>query len=270
MKKLVCLIASAVMIFSLSACATKETTPQPTETGTVSNTTETSKIIVGLDENFPPMGFRDDKNELVGFDIDLGKAAAKKMGVEIEFQPIDWDSKELELKSKKVDLLWNGVTITDERKQNMLFSKPYIKNNQIILVNPTSDIKTKADLAGKKIGLQKGSSARNAVDKDTETVKTIKEIVEYPDNISAFLDLSIGRTDAVVVDEIVAKYYLTQNPNKFVMLGDNFGGEEYGVAMRLDDTALNEKLQKALDEMNADGTSAEISKKWFNDDIMIK
>lgn len=227
-----------------------------------------TKIIVGLDDNFPPMGFRNDKNEIVGFDIDMAKEAAKRMGMEVEFKPIDWNSKEAELSGKRVDVLWNGLTITEKRKENILFSKPYMENKQIIVVAANSAIKTKADLAGKVIGVQDGSSSIEAVEKEEAVAKSFKEFKKYPDNVAALMDLSAGRIDALVVDEIVGRYYIAKKANEYTILSDNFGSEQYGVGMRKDDQDLQTKLQKALDDMKKDGTSAKISQQWFGADIV--
>lgn len=251
MKKIFGLVLTVVMAVTMASCAQKK------------------KLVVGLDENFPPMGFREN-GVLTGFDIEMAAEAGKRMGVEMEFQPIDWGSKEMELSSKRVDLLWNGFTITDKRKETILFTKPYLKNKQVIMVMGNSGITIKADLSGKIIGLQKESSAVDAVDADEVTKASFAEIVEYQDNIMAFTDLAIGRIDAVVVDEIVAKYYLAQNKTDIILLSDDFGDEEYGVGMRMEDTKLNKKLQDALDSMYKDGTAAEISKKWFGEDIVLK
>ena len=231
------------------------------------NTTK-KKRVVGLDDNFPPMGFRDDKNNIVGFDIDMAKEAAKRSGLEVEFKPIDWNSKEAELNGKRVDVLWNGLTITDSRKQNIAFTKPYMENRQIIVVNADSTIKGKADLAGKVIGVQDGSSSIEALEKDEATMKSFKELKKYGDNVAALMDLKAGRVDAVVVDEVVGRYYITKKAGEYAVLEDNFGSEEYGVGLRKDDKELLEKLQKALDEMKKDGTSATISKKWFGAEIV--
>lgn len=250
MKKLCALLAATLMILSLTACAGKKTT-----------------LVVGLDDSFPPMGFRDENNEIVGFDIDLAKAAAEKMGVEVTFQPIEWNSKEMELNNKKIDMIWNGLTINEERKQNMLFTKPYLLNKQVVMVKTGSAVAAKADLAGKKVGVQAESTAVDAVAADP-IASSIGEMLEYSDNISAFMDLDLGRLDAVVCDEIVVMYYMSKNQGKFEVLTENFGDEEYGVGMRLDDTDLQSKLQKALDDIFADGTAAEISKKWFGEDIL--
>lgn len=187
-----------------------EETEAPAEDKSLETIKANGKIIVGLDDSYPPMGFRDDKNEVVGFDIDLAKEVAKRMGVEVEFQPIDWDSKELELNAGKIDCIWNGMTITPERIANMYFTKPYIANQQIIIVPASSGITAKAQLEGKIVGLQKGSSSLEALTSDPIGEK-VKEIVEYPDNVSAYMDLQAGRIDVFVVDSVVGRYVISQN-----------------------------------------------------------
>jgi polar amino acid transport system substrate-binding protein len=217
------------------------------------------KIVVGLDDHFPPMGFRDDKNNIVGFDVDMAKEAAKRLGMEVEFKPIDWNSKEAELNGKRIDVLWNGLTITEKRKQNILFTNAYMENKQIIVVAANSPLKTKADLAGKVVGVQDGSSSIEAVEKEAAVAKSFKELKKYPDNVAALMDLKAGRIDALVVDEIVGRYYIAKKAGEYAVLTDHFGSEEYGVGLRKDDKELQAKLQKALDDMKKDGTSAKIS-----------
>ena len=229
-----------------------------------------TKIVVGLDDNFPPMGFRDEKNELVGFDIDMAREAAKRMGTEVEFKPIDWSAKEAELAGKRVDALWNGLTITEERKTKILFTTPYLENHQIIIVLDKSEIKTKADLKDKVIGIQEGSSANDAVGREPEVLKSFKELKKFGDNVTALMDLSAGRLEALVVDEVVGRYYVAKKPGEYRVLDENFGTEDYGVGMRKEDTDLHAKIQKALDDMKADGTAATISTKWFGKDIVKK
>ena len=226
-----------------------------------------TRIVVGLDDNFPPMGFRDKENKLVGFDIDLAREAAKRLGTEVEFKPIDWNAKEAELNGKRVDVLWNGLTITEQRKANIAFTTPYLENRQIVVVTAKSPIKSKADLVGKVVGLQDGSSAVEAVEKDG-AAKSVKEIRKYGDNVAALMDLSTGRLDALVVDEVVGRYYLSKKPGEYVVLEDNFGTEEYGVGVRKDDGELLAKLQKTMDEMKKDGSAGRISTQWFGKDIV--
>jgi len=172
-------------------------------------------LILGLDESFPPMGFRDSTTgEIIGFDIDLAKEVASRLGVELILQPIDWDSKEIELNGKTIDMIWNGMSVTDSRIVEMFLSKPYIANAQVIIVAEDSPIKTRADLAGKTVALQKGSSALEAVEADEATCAAIKNggsIIEFADNLSAYMDLKAGRVDAFVVDRVVGEYIIKNN-----------------------------------------------------------
>jgi len=137
-------------------------------------------------------------------------------------------------------------------------------------VTDKSPITTKAQLNGKVVGVQEGSSAVDAVEKDAATAKSIKELKKFGDNVAALMDLSAGRLDALVVDEIVGRYYTTKKPGEYRVLEDNFGTEDYGVGTRKDDTELAAKLDKALDDMKADGAAARISTDWFGKDIVKK
>jgi polar amino acid transport system substrate-binding protein len=267
-KRIIFLLVIAMMAgVVLSACSGGKQTSKDTSLDDVK---KAGKFIVGLDDSFPPMGFRDEAGNIVGFDIDLAKEVAKRLDVEVEFKPIDWNSKELELKNKKIDMIWNGLTITEERKENMAFTKPYLANKQIIVVLEGSDVKGKADLAGKKVGAQLDSSGAEAVQNDEDVYNSLEELVLYPDYLEAFLDLENGRISAIVVDEILGKYYIAKREGGYEVLDENFGDEEYGVGLRLEDKQLLDALNKALDEMKNDGTMAEISKEWFGEDIILR
>lgn len=223
--------------------------------------------VLGMDDTFAPMGFRDEKGELVGFDVELAQAAAKEMGIKIECQPIDWTVKETELDSGNVDFLWNGYSITPEREKKVLFSDPYMDNRQIIITLKDSPVNSKADLAGKRITVQGESSALEAVMKDDAFVKSLAEPpVEYATNTECFKDIEAKRCDAIVVDEVLARYYMKQNGEEnYKVLEDNFGEEKFAVGMRKDDVALQEALNKALAKLKEDGTYDEIYKKYFAD-----
>ncbi|MGI5912164.1 MAG: amino acid ABC transporter substrate-binding protein [Syntrophomonadaceae bacterium] len=252
--------------------AEKDPEQEPAQTDTSwEDIKEKGYFIAGLDDAFPPMGFRDENNEIVGFDIDLAKEAAKRLGVEVKFQPIVWDTKGQELDGGNIDVIWNGLTITPERQEQMLFTKLYIQDRQIIVVTPNSDIKTKADLAGKKIGIQAASSAQDAVKADTATYEIIKDnLLEFETNDLALRDLKGGGVDAVVVDEVVGRYYLAKHEGEYKVLEENFGVEDFGVGLRLTDSSFRAELDKVLDEMKNDGTASEISQQWFGEDIIKK
>ncbi len=263
------LLASVALAALLAACGKTEpaastapaAAPAPAPAAVV-------KLVVGLDDNFPPMGFRDEKNELVGFDIDMAREAAKRAGLEVEFKPIDWSAKEAELSGKRVDALWNGLTITEERKQNIAFTAPYMENHQIIVVPAGSEIKTKADLAGKVVGAQEGSSAVDAIKKEEAVFNSFKELKTFGDNVAALMDLTTGRLEAVVVDEVVGRYYVAKKPELYAVLDENFGTEEYGVGLRKEDTELLAKIDGAMNAMKQDGTAAKIAQQWFGKDII--
>ena len=226
-------------------------------------------LVLGLDDSFPPMGFRDKNGDITGFDIDLAKEVCKRLGVELKLQPIDWDSKILDLNSKDIDVIWNGLTITDERKQKISFSKPYIANKQIVIVSNSSTIDKITDLTGKTVGIQLGSSAEDAVRGNKKALESFKELAKYQDNIQALMDLATERIDAVVVDEILGRYYIAKKPGVYKVASDYFAEEEYGVGFRKEDISLVKKVDSIMDEMVKDGSAAAISKKWFGEDILL-
>ncbi len=190
------------------------------------------------------------------------------MGREMEFQPIDWKSKESELMSGRIDLIWNGYTINEDRKAKVLFTKPYLKNSQVVAVLDKSDITKLSDLEGKEVGLQSLSSAADAL--DSSVLKSKVKVSEYADNVLALSDLKNGRTKAVVIDEVVIKYYMSKEHETFRLLEEALSPEEYGVGVKKGNEELLNELQAALDELNKNGKAAEISEKWFGEDKVLK
>lgn len=264
-KRTLLLMLSATAL--LMACGKNEPAAASAAVPAPATPAAITKIVVGLDDNFPPMGFRNEQNELVGFDIDMAREAAKRLNINAEFKPIDWNAKEAELNGKRVDVLWNGLTITEERKKNIAFTAPYMENHQIIIVTIASPIQTKADLRSKTVGAQEGSSAVGAIEKEAEVARSFKELKTFGDNITALMDLGTGRLDAVVVDEVVGRYYVAKRSSEFRVLDEHFGTEEYGVGTRLEDTELLKQLDETLASMKQDGTAAHISTQWFGANV---
>ena len=234
---------------------------------------KTDKIVIGLDDEYAPMGFKDEQNKIVGFDVDLAKEAAKRLGTEVEFKAIDWNSKEAELKSGRIDIIWNGLDITPERQQNMLFSDPYMDNRQIVFVKKGNDqgITSESDLAGKTVGTQAGSTAEAYIAGNAALKDSLKEFKTYGDYVSAFMDLENGRIDALVCDEIVGRYAMSKQDGKFDALNVTVGPvSEFGIAFRKDDNELRDKVQKVFDEMVKDGAAKKISEQWFQADLIKK
>lgn len=230
-----------------------------------------NKFIIGLDDEYAPMGFRNEKGEIVGFDIDLANEAAKRMGVEFEFKPIDWDNKREEITSGNVDILWNGTDITDERKEYMIFSKPYMNNRQILVVpkdNP-KNIHSVGDLEGKIVGTQAGSSSRDYVDANPNLKNSFKEFKTYLNFKKAFADLEAGNVEVLICDELAGRYEISKKPQKFNVIEATIGSVcEIGIGFRKDDVELRDKVQKVFDDMVKDGTAKKISEQWFHADLI--
>jgi polar amino acid transport system substrate-binding protein len=224
-------------------------------------------FVLGLDDSFPPMGFRDENNEIVGFDIDCAKEVCKRLGVELKCQPIDWNAKEQELATKQIDCIWNGFTITPERQEALTFSEAYVGNAQVIIVKSDSSIKTLSDLAGKAVGVQAGSSGQVALESSGDLYKSIKGEVEFKDFLTALMDLEIGGVDAVVIDLFVANFNIKDSGKSFRILEESLEAEEYGIGFRKGDEKLCTAVEDALKAMAKDGTLAQISTRWFGADI---
>ena len=270
MKKIIAtllvIMIALTSILTMSGCANDEKTDWEyiKEKGT---------LVVGYDNAFAPMGFIDIKTgKDVGFDLDLANAVGEKLGIEIELKPITWSTKELELKTNKIDLIWNGYTITPERQGMVDFTIPYMKNEQVVLINKKNadKYKTVEDMKGALTMAQTGSTAINAIEgneflKDNE-VKTLNQ------NPMILLELQLGMVDVAVMDYVVAGYLLAQDTSTYseVMLLEDSSlvGEEYGIGARKDtDTA--EMINGALLELKEDGTLMEIAKKWGLEDLIL-
>lgn len=227
------------------------------------------KLVLGLDDAFPPMGFRNEDNQIVGYDIDLANEVARRLGVKLVPQPIDWNAKEQELNTGKIDCIWNGFTITDERAKAMAFTKPYLKNAQVVVVKKGAPYTTLASLAGKKVGLQAGSSAAGALDAAKDFKASLAEVVEFKDNLTALMDLETRGVDAVVMDLILAQDNIKRSGKPFVILSESLAPEVFGVGFRKGDLALRDAVQAQLEAMAKDGTVAKITTKWFGSDISV-
>lgn len=233
----------------------------------LSDIKEKGKFILGLDDSFPPMGFTDDNQNIIGFDIDVAKEVAKRMGVELVLQPISWEAKEVELSTKNIDCIWNGLSYNEERAESMTLSAPYMKNKQVAVVLADSGINTFADLAGKTVIIQNGSTASDAMDANVDFKDSLKELIKVDDNVQALLDLKTSGSDAVVLDEVVARYYTEKEPGTYKVLDESLADEDYVIGFRKGDVTLCTEVEKYLKEMAADGTLATISKTWFGTDL---
>lgn len=278
-KRFVSAALAAVMALSMTACGSSnsaaETTAADTEaaesqaeetTAEEAKTTDGGTLIVGFDQDFPPMGFVGDNGEYTGFDLELAQEVAKRLGLEYKAQPVAWDSKDMELESGNIDCIWNGFTMTG-REDDYTWTEPYMANQQVFVVANDSDINSQADLAGKIVEVQADSSAEAALKEAPELTATFKELLTTADYNTAFMDLEQGAVDAIAMDVIVAGYQIQQRNADFKILDDSLSEEEYGVGFKKGNTELRDKVQSTLEEMAEDGTLQEVSEKWFSKDV---
>ena len=278
-KRFVSAALAAVMALSMTACGSSnsaaETTAADTEaaesqaeetTAEEAKTTDGGTLIVGFDQDFPPMGFVGDDGEYTGFDLELAQEVAKRLGLEYKAQPIAWDSKDMELESGNIDCIWNGFTMTG-REDDYTWTEPYMANQQVFVVANDSDISSQADLAGKIVEVQADSSAEAALKEAPELTATFKELLTTADYNTAFMDLEQGAVDAIAMDVIVAGYQIQQRNADFKILDDSLSEDEYGVGFKKGNTELRDKVQSTLEEMAEDGTLQEVSEKWFSKDV---
>ena len=220
-------------------------------------------LTVGLDDTFAPMGFRDKDDNLVGVDIDLAKAVGKKLGIKVEFQPIDWDAKEAELKSKNIDCVWNGMSATKDRQKSMTLSNKYFNNKILVMsLDKGINIKSSADLKNYKVGTQADSAALESVKADKNYDSFADNVSEYPTYDEAILDMKAGRIDVIVIDEVYALYN-NKNKTKLYQSDFDFGSDKYAVGFRKGDKELAVKVNDAIQECIDDGTADKICEKCF-------
>lgn len=290
-KRLISIALASVMALSLAGCggsaggttteadtsAPADTTAQASSEDTTAaddTSTEAAKtaadaggtLIVGFDQDFPPMGFIGNDGEFTGFDLELAQEVAKRLGLEYKPQPIAWDAKDMELEAGNIDCIWNGFTMTG-REDDYAWTEAYMANTQVFVVAKDSGIASQADLAGKVVECQVDSSAETALKEVPDLTATFKDLLTTADYNTAFMDLEQGAVDAIAMDVIVAGYQIQQRNADFVILDDSLSAEEYGVGFKKDNTELRDKVQKTLEEMAADGTLKGISEKWFGEDV---
>ncbi len=263
MKKLFAVIFAMMLVLTSFACAEGVD-------ASVEKITEKGTFILGLDDSFPPMGFRDEDNNIVGFDIDVAAAVAERLGVEFIAQPIVWDAKELELSSGNIDCIWNGMSITPEREESMAMTFAYLNNKMIFYTKADADVATLEDLKGKKVAIQNGSYAQELLEGEyADLAATFADVLGFDDYLTALMDLQSGGCDAVLMDLVVGDYKIKGMGATDITAAVPLADDNYGIGFRKEDVALRDKVQEILIEMKKDGTLAEISTKWFGSDITV-
>lgn len=230
------------------------------------------EITIGFDNTFVPMGFEDRDGTYTGFDVDLANAVFKEYGIKVNWQPIDWDMKETELNNGTIDLIWNGYSMTKEREEKVRFTNPYMINKQVLVTKKSSGITDFADMKGKTLGVQSGSSGYDAFLASPKVLKDIvagKDATQYETLTQALIDLKNNRIDGLLIDEVYANYYLKQEGelDRYNIIPSTFTGEDFAVGARKADKTLVEKINQGFKTLYQKGIFQKISQKWFGEDV---
>lgn len=220
---------------------------------------------VGLEGTYPPFNYQDESGQLTGFEVGFANALAKELGVKAEFQPTKWDGILAALESKRLDVVINQVTISEERKQKYDFSAPYtVSGIQALTRKADADsIKTSADLAGKKVGVGLGTNYEQWLKENVPQA----DIRTYDDDPTKFQDLNVGRIDVILVDRLAAFEMVEKTGDRLAVAGDAFSRQESGIALRKGNPQLLAAIDEAIAKLRANGTLKQLSEKWFGADV---
>ncbi|MFD1417435.1 amino acid ABC transporter substrate-binding protein [Companilactobacillus keshanensis] len=276
---MIALLACFVTILSgcQSSTSSKSVAQQANTVDTWSTIKKRGRVIIGLDDTFVPMGFRQKNGNLVGYDIDLAKAVFKQYGIKADFQPIDWNMKETELRNRTIDLIWNGYTITPARQKQLAFSRPYMANRQILVTKKDQNINSFAGMKNKTLGVQTSSSGASLLDEHPKMLKDYiknQSPVMYDSFNNALMDLDANRIQGLLIDSVYAGYYIKheKDPDSYQMTTGGFDGEDFAVGMRKGDKTMKRKIDTAFQKLANDGQLQKINEKWFgtNDNSLVK
>ena len=268
-RKKIALVLALFFSFLLTACTQKASDPNQDNWAKYQ---EQGSITIGFDNTFVPMGFEEKNGQYAGFDIDLAQAVSEKLGIQIKFQPIDWDMKETELQNGTIDAIWNGYTATDERKEKVAFTIPYMENQQVLVSKKSQNIHSVQDMTDKVLGAQAGSSGYLNFEGQPELLKNrVKDqkANQYQSFNEALIDLKNDRIDALLIDRVYANYYLQSEGilNDYNVFSAGFESEAFAVGVRPADKTLLDSLNQAFISLYQEGKFQEISQKWFGEDV---
>ncbi len=267
MKKLFAAILSAAMLLSVASCSQNDAgASDKTDWEYIE---EKGTLVAGI-TLFEPMNYYDENGELTGFETEFTKAVCEKLGVEPVFQEIDWQKKEIELKSKTIDVIWNGLTVTEERKENMAFSTPYVRNKQVAIIKAENAEKYVdiASMAGATMTAEDGSAGQTAI--ETNEVLSQNEFIASAAQKDVLMEVKAGTTEIGVIDYVMAKASIgegTDYSDLVIVENVELTPEEYAIGIRLEDTVTVEKINAAIDELVADGTLKGLAEKYDLADV---
>ena len=290
-KRIAALLLAGIMSVGLCSCASRNTSSASESSSAAESNADSSaadstdstaseggdwqyiadkgNFVAGI-TLFEPMNYYDENGELTGFETEFTKAVCEKLGVEAKFQEIEWDKKEIELNAKTIDAIWNGLTVTEERKENMGFSKSYVRNKQVVVIKADNKDKytDEASMAGASCAAESGSAGQTAI--ETSSVLSQNEFVGASAQKDVLLEVKAGTVELGVLDYVMAKASIgegTDYSDLMIVEGVELAPEEYAIGMRKGDTETIEKVNGAIDELVADGTLKALAEKYGLADV---
>ena len=239
------------LLVSLAGCHSRQ------KTDSWATIERRQKVVIGIDDSFVPMTYREKNGQLTGFDVELAKAIFKGSGIQVDFQSIDWDMKETELNNQTIDLIWSGYSKTEERAKRVAFSQPYPVNRL-------------ADLKGQNLGVQTGSSGMAQLDRKPAVLKqkiANQTPILYDTYNNAFIDLQAKRIKGILIDQVYANFEIKARANgqDFQAIESPFAAEKFAVGMRPEDQKLRRFINRRYQVLKQNGQLAKIQAKWFKE-----
>lgn len=261
-------IIAIVMLLALGLSGCQSLSQKANTTDTWSQIKHKKQVVVGLDDSFVPMGFEKKNGQLTGYDVDLAKAVFKQYGIKVSFQTIDWSMNVTELRNGTIDLLWNGYSITDQRKKKVAFSRPYLRNRQVLVVKKNSGIDSFSQMKNYELGMQTGSTAQQWYETKQKVLRA-KKTVLYDTISNSFLDLNAGRIQGILLDEVYAEYYIAKmaKSNDYrIIENKQVPMDLFAVGLRKGDKTLRRKINEGLVKLQQNGELRKLNEKWFGKD----
>ncbi|MEC5423830.1 transporter substrate-binding domain-containing protein [Virgibacillus sp. C22-A2] len=269
MKRIYLIVVSLFLFLVIAACgdqASGENTNEEEGKGSLNRVQESEVLRVGFEGTFRPFNYLGDDNEYIGFDVDIANELADRLGVETEFVATSWDSLIGGLQSDKFDVIIAQMTVTEERKESVDFTDPYVVTGSVLITREeTDDISVLEDIEGKKVGVGGGTTfeevANSVEGADVTLYKTVNDYIQ---------DLLNGRLDVIINDQLLMSHNIQEEDLAIKIVSDILNKDEIGMAVKKGSDDLVAKLNEELENMHEDGTYAEIYKAWFDSEPLIK